>query len=103
MSIKEENEITIKVICSNNKVIERHDNNTYKREKIAEIKTDLNELKRFLIEITDNENNHELTESEKEKVFKQNCYRIYRITTNEKKDYYIKDVNQVKYLKELLN
>lgn len=88
---------------SNDTVIRRHDTNVYKREKLATIKTDLNELEQFILKITSEENNLVLTESEKQNLFKQHCHWIYKITTYEHRDYYIKDVNQVKYLKELLN
>ena len=97
------NYIYYEVDFQNNKVIERHDTDLYRREKISTIKTDLNELKQFILEITNDENNLELTEVEKEKLFQQNSYRIYRITTYENKNYYIKDINKVEYLKELLN
>lgn len=84
-------------------VVNRHDTNFFKREKLANIKTDLNELKQFLLNITSDESNLVLTEAERQNLFKQHCHWIYKITNCENRSYYIKDVNQVKYLKKLLN
>lgn len=88
---------------SKNSIIRRQDTNTFKREKLAKIKTNLNDLEQFLLEITSDESNQVFTGEERQKLLDQQCYWIYKITNYEQKNYYIKDVNQVKYLKMLLN
>ena len=88
---------------SKGKVIYREDSSSLKKRKIGKVKNNFEELEQFILKITNDENNLEMTNEEKEQIYRQHCYRIYKITNYKQQDYYIKDVNQTMYLKEVLS
>ena len=87
---------------SKGKVIHRKDSDELKREKIGEVKNNLGELEKMILNIINDKNNLMMTDEERTNLYRQNCYWIYKITTCEQQDYYIKDINDIQYLKELL-
>jgi len=88
---------------SKGEVIYRKDSSRLKREKIGKVRTDLKDLEQLLLNIVNDENNLVLSDEDRKKLYKENCYWIYKITTYEQKDYYIKDVNIIEHMKEKLS